>query len=91
MADKEIEVGTVEDFFQNRCVASIRIDTVGIKVGDVLHIKGHTTDALLEVASLQVDHSQIKKARAGETVAIKVNERVRPNDHVFKVILKEPY
>ena len=78
-------VGAVSDFFAHPVVAGI--DLIGtLKVGDTIHIKGHTTDLELVVASMQIDRVDVKKAKAGDSVGIKVPERVRKEDKVYKVI-----
>jgi len=86
MAEKEIEVGRVIDYFAEVGVAAIAAETKGIRIGDVLRVVGHTTDVIFEVASMQVDHQDVRQIEAGETVGIKVNEKVRAHDKVFKVL-----
>ena len=56
-----------------------------VKVGDTIHIKGHTTDMELTVESMQIDNVGVKEAKAGDAVGIKVSERVRRGDIVYKV------
>jgi hypothetical protein len=81
----EMEVGTVSDFFAHPVVAGIDL-TAPVQVGDTLHIRGHTTDLLVTVESLQVDHQAVAAAQAGQSVGLKVPSRVRHGDHVYKVI-----
>lgn len=83
---KEIEVGTIQDYFAKVGVAAIGVTAHGIKVGDELHFKGHTTDFNQTVESLQVEHAQIPEAGVGASVGIKVKDRVRKGDTVFKVV-----
>lgn len=83
---KEIEVGVVQDYFAKIGVAAIEITAHGIKVGDEIHIKGHTTDFNQSVESLQVEHAQVAEAGAGASVGTKVRDRVRVGDAVFKVV-----
>jgi translation elongation factor EF-1alpha len=82
MAEKE--VGKVSDFFAHVVVAGIDM-TGSLKVGDKIHIKGHTTDLELDVASMQIDNKNVTEAKKGDSVGIKVPERVRPGDTVYKV------
>ncbi len=77
-------IGTVSDFFAQPVVAGIEL-TGGLKVGDKIHIKGHTTDLEMEVGSIQIDNAQIDEAKAGDSIGVKVGERVRGGDTVFKV------
>ena len=82
MAEKE--VGKVMDFFARPVVAGIDM-TDTLKVGDKIHIKGHTTDIEMEIASMQIDNNNVTEATKGDSVGIKVPDRVRPGDTVYKV------
>ncbi len=79
-----IRVGTVTHFFDHLNVAVLQL-TQQIRVGDTLHFLGHATDFKQDVSSLQIEHKPVNEAKPGEDVAIKVAQRVRPNDTVFKV------
>ena len=80
----EIVIGKVTDFFARPVVAGIEL-TANLKVGDKLHIKGHTTDLELTVNSMQINNVNVDQAKAGDMVGIKVSERVRHGDLVYKV------
>jgi selenocysteine-specific translation elongation factor len=80
----EKEVGTVSDFFAHVVVAGINM-TGSLKVGDKIHIKGHTTDIEMDITSMQIDNKNVTEAKNGQSVGIKVPERVRPGDLVYKV------
>jgi hypothetical protein len=54
-------------------------------VGDEIHIRGHTSDFLERVTSMEVEHRKVQHAGAGDEVAIQVVARVREHDQVFKV------
>ncbi len=82
MAEKE--VGKVMDFFARPVVAGIDM-TGTLKVGDKIHIKGHTTDIEMEIASMQIDNANVTEAKKGDSVGIKVPDRVRAGDTVYKV------
>jgi translation initiation factor IF-2 len=82
----EIEVGRVEDYFAHIEVVAIEVTSEGISVGDTLHFKGHTTDFKQKITSMQVDHKSVEEAPAGSEVGIKVKDRVRTHDQVFKVV-----
>ena len=81
----EIEIGHVTDFFARPVVAGIRL-TDGVKLGDTIHIQGHTTDMTLLVESMQIEGATIKEAKAEDLIGMKVSDRVRPGDKVYKVI-----
>lgn len=80
----EVEVGKVTDFFAQPVVAGIELsDTV--KMGDKIHIKGATTDMELVVESMQIDRVDISTGKPGDLIGIKVPDRVRRGDKVYKV------
>lgn len=86
MADQEI--GKVTHYFDNISVAVLALSK-SLKVGDSVHFLGHSTDFTQEVASIQIEHKPVKSAKAKDDVAIKVEQRVHPNDKVFKVSARE--
>jgi putative protease len=80
----EKEVGTVSDFFARPVVAGV-IMTGTLKVGDKIHIKGHTTDIEMVIASMQIDNKDVTEVKEGDSAGIKVSDRVRAGDTVYKV------
>jgi translation elongation factor EF-1alpha len=80
----EEEVGKVSDFFARPVVAGIDM-TGTLKTGDKIHIKGHTTDMEIVISSMQIDNQTVFEARQGDSVGIKVPDRVRAGDTVYKV------
>jgi len=80
----EEEIGHVSDFFAHPVVAGIEL-TGTLKVGDQIHIKGHTTDLEMTVNSMQINNVNVTEAKRGDSVGVKVTERVRNGDHVYKV------
>jgi len=80
----EVVIGNVTDFFARPVVAGIEL-TATVKVGDKIHIKGHTTDMELTVDSMQINNVDVQQAKTGDSVGIKVSERVRRGDTVYKV------
>lgn len=80
----EIEVGKVIDFYAKPVVAGIVLSDT-LKVGDTIHIVGHTTDLQLTVNSMQIDNAGVSTAKAGDGIGIKVPDRVRQGDTVYKV------
>jgi selenocysteine-specific translation elongation factor len=77
-------IGKVSDFFARPVVAGIEL-TGTLKLGDKIHIKGHTTDIELTVDSMQINNVDVKEAKAGDAIGIKVSERVRRGDTIYKV------
>jgi translation elongation factor EF-Tu-like GTPase len=77
-------IGTVSDFFARPIVAAIEL-TAPLSVGDTIHIKGHTTDLEVIVDSMQIENAAVEEAQAGDSVGVKITERVRKGDEVYKV------
>lgn len=80
----EEEIGRVSDFFARPVVAGIDL-TGSLKIGDKLHIVGHTTDLEFVVESLQIHNSDVSEANPGDEVGIKVPDRVRRGDRILRV------
>ncbi len=80
----EVQVGTVTDFFAKPVVAGIELSGA-LNVGDKIHITGHTTDMELVVESMQIERVDVTEGKPGDLVGVKVAERVRPGDTVWKV------
>ena len=78
-------IGKVSDFFAHPVVAGIEL-TATLKMGDKIHIKGHTTDLELTIDSMQINNVDVQQAKAGDSIGVKVGERVRRGDTVYKVI-----
>jgi translation elongation factor EF-1alpha len=78
-----IEVGRVTHFFSKISVAVIEL-SASLAVGDTILIKGPTTDFEQVVESMQIEHENIEKAEAGQSIGLKVAQRVRPKDTVYK-------
>lgn len=86
MAEKKLgkAIGEVEHFFSKIGVGIIKVKE-NIKVGDKIKIKGHTTDIDMNVDSMQIDHKDVKEAKKGDVVGIKVPDKVREEDKVYQV------
>jgi translation elongation factor EF-1alpha len=80
----EKEIGTISTFFSHVGVAAIKLSGK-LKVGDKIHVKGHTTDFEQKVGSMQIENKKVSEAKKGDHIGIKVDEKVRPNDKVFLV------
>jgi len=80
----EVEIGKVTDFFAKPVVAGIELSGI-LKTGDKIHIKGYTTDMELVIESMQIDRVDITEGKPGDLVGIKVPDRVRRGDIVYKV------
>jgi putative protease len=82
----ELKIGTVIHYWGKIGVAGIHITAGELKVGDTIHIKGHTSNFTQEVESIQKDNQSVDAAGKGDDVGIRVAEHAREHDEVFKVI-----
>ena len=81
-----VEVGHVSHFFTRINVAVVEL-SAALAVGDTILIKGPTTDFEQVVESMQIEHENIQKAEAGQSIGLKVEQRVREGDMVYKKLL----
>jgi putative protease len=82
----EDQVGVVVNFYVKPSVAAIKVTGGSIRKGDLLKYKGHTTDFTEEVASIEIENQPVEEAKSGDLVGVKVKERVREKDRIYKVI-----
>lgn len=83
---QEEKVGKVQKFFAKPNVAAIEVIAGVLKIGDKLHFKGHTTDFEDTITSMHVENEPIEEAKQGDLIGIRVKERVRENDTVYKIV-----
>ena len=83
---EESEIGYVSDYFRKISVAAIEITSGNVSVGDTIRFKGHTTDFKSRVESMQIEHESVTEARQGDSIGVKISEKVRKGDKVYKVI-----
>ncbi len=78
-------IGKVVHYFNKINVGIIEITDGELKVGDTVHIKGHTSDFTQQVGSMQIEHQVIETAKKGDAIGIKVDAHVHEHDQVFLV------
>jgi len=81
---EEEKVGLVSNYFSKISVAAVEITDGIVSVGDRLHFLGHTTDFESTVHSMQIEHKSVSEVKKGDSVGIKVPEKVREGDKVYK-------
>lgn len=84
MADKKL-VGKIAHYYDKIGVAVVEL-TAELKAGDTISIEGATTNFQQKVESMQVEHKNLETAKSGDSIGMKVKEKVRDNDQVFKVL-----
>lgn len=81
----EVDIGRVTHYF-NKIGAAVVSLTGELRVGDTIHILGHTTDFTQKVTSLQIEHKSVDAVKPDDDFAMKVIEPVREHDVVYKVV-----
>jgi len=82
--EKLDEIGVITHYFPHVKAAVVKLSKGTVKLGDSICIKGHTTDFVQPVKSLQLDHAAVQEAKAGQEIGIKVKSRVRIGDIVYR-------
>ncbi len=85
----EMLIGEVNHYFSKIGVAGLDLREQ-LRIGDHIHIVGHTTDLLQSVVSMEIDRRSIEKAEAGDDVAISVPQKVRVGDKVYLRMYSRP-
>ena len=81
---EEKEIGTITHYFGHINVVIIQLSDA-LKIGDTVHIKGHTSDFTQKIDSMQIEHASVAEAKSGDAVGIKIGQKSHPKDKVFKV------
>lgn len=79
-------IGTVTHYYNHLSVAIIQLDSGTLRVGEVVHIKGHTTDFRQQVESMEINHANVSEAHPGDSLGVRVREHAREHDVVYKVL-----
>ncbi|MCH7612992.1 MAG: translation elongation factor-like protein [Candidatus Marinimicrobia bacterium] len=83
---KEQEIGYVSKYFGQISIAAIEMTAGKLSIGDTIHIKGYTTDLTVEVDSMQIEHEVVESAKKGDSIGVKVTDKARRKDKVFKLV-----
>ncbi len=82
---KEELVGKITHYFGKIGVAIVELSK-SLNVKDAIHVKGNVTDFEQEVKSMQIEHENIEKAKKGDMIGLKVNDKVREGDKIYKIV-----
>jgi translation initiation factor IF-2 len=85
MPGSEERIGRIVNYFSKVSVAAIQIEKGTLSKGDQIRIKGATTDFIQEIKSMEIDRNPVDSVSKGQSVGIKVENRVRPNDVVYRL------
>ncbi len=78
-------IGKVVHYYTHLSVAIVELTQGTLRVGDTIHIKGHTTDFKQTVESMEIEHQKVMEATPGQSFGLKVREHAREHDIVYKV------
>ena len=78
-------IGIVSNYFSNISVVAFEITNGKLKIGDYIHLKGHTTDFSVKVESIQTENNAIDLAQKGDDIGIKVDQKARSGDEVYLI------
>jgi hypothetical protein len=85
-APSEERIGVVTHYYSHLSVATLRLETgTALRVGDIIHIRGHTTDFSQRVESLEVNRAPATEVGPNDDFGLKVVEHAREHDVVYKV------
>ena len=76
-------IGQITHYFSHLSVAAVELNQP-LRVGERIHIKGHTTDLEQSVDSMQIEHNPVEQAGPGDDVALHVDDHVREHDQIFR-------
>jgi putative protease len=77
-------IGVVTHYYNHLSVAILKLEKGILRVGDQIHIKGHTSDFAQPVDSLEIDHVHVNEARPGQSFGLRVKDHAREHDVVYK-------
>ncbi len=86
----EERIGTVTHYFGHLSVAAVRMESGSLRVGDMIHVVGRTSDFRQRIESMQVEHAPVSEVRAGQEFGLKVTNHARENDIVYKAAAAQP-
>ncbi|OGW75778.1 MAG: hypothetical protein A2Z72_05175 [Omnitrophica bacterium RBG_13_46_9] len=79
------EIGVIVDYYSKVNAAGIELKSGDIKIGDKIRVKGHTTDFEQVVESIQLDNRPVEEANRGDSIGIKIKDKARKGDKVYKI------
>lgn len=81
----EQEIGKITHYYGHLNVGIIELSD-NLKLGETIHIKGHSSDFTQGIDSMQIEHALVSEAGPGDAIGVKVTQKVHPHDKVYKVI-----
>lgn len=84
-ASNEEAIGVITHYYSHLGVAVAQLNKGSLKIGDMIHVKGHSTDFTQMVTSMEYEHQHIDQAGAGQIIGLKVIDQTREHDIVYRV------
>lgn len=86
MAEEKLEqIGAISNYYSKISVAVVDL-TGKLALGDTIRVKGATTDFHQKVESMQIEHANVQNAGPGQSIGLKVTDKVRKGDIVYKIL-----
>jgi putative protease len=85
MPEEKKLVGKIAHYYSKLGVAVVDLEDE-LSVGDEISIEGASTNVRQKVESMQIEHETIETAKKGDSVGMKVVDKVRENDQVYKIV-----
>lgn len=82
---QEKEIGKITHYYGHLSVGIIELSDA-LRLGETIHIKGHSSDFTQSIDSMQIEHANVPEAKSGDVIGVKVIQKAHPQDKVFKVI-----
>jgi putative protease len=79
-------IGRVTHYFGKAHVAAIQITDGELRLGDTIHVTGHSSDFTQQVNSMQIEHAAVQVAHRGDAIGIQTAEHAREHDSVFRIL-----
>ena len=86
----EERVGTVTHYYGHLSVAAVHMESGSLRVGDMIHVVGRTSDFHQRVESMQIEHEPVSEVRADQEFGLKVTGHAREHDVVYKAAARQP-
>ena len=83
---KEEKIGFVSNYYSKISVVAVEMTAGTVSLGDTLHFLGHTTNFESKVDSMQIEHKSVTEAKQGDSVGVKISEKARRGDKVYKIV-----
>ncbi len=75
----------ITHYYEHAGACVVKLDSGVLRVGDTIHVRGHTTDFYQRIDRIERDHASIDSARSGDEVGVQVSQRVRAHDVVYRL------